>query len=142
MASAAAPGESVALVRFCGRPLAMRAVARAVVPAGGPCCALPRPPPSAGLSLRVTCPRLAHRFATRERNALLLYNGRFNEKHDFIALEVVGEQVQLTFSAGRPPAGSALALRPPGAPDPGSVSDPPCARVQAHRHVHCSVIIF
>lgn len=41
------------------------------------------------------------RFATRERNALLLYNGRFNEKHDFIALEVVEGQVQLTFSAGR-----------------------------------------
>ncbi|XP_023558333.1 cadherin EGF LAG seven-pass G-type receptor 1 isoform X2 [Octodon degus] len=39
-------------------------------------------------------------FATQERNALLLYNGRFNEKHDFIALEIVGEQVQLTFSAG------------------------------------------
>ncbi|XP_033621772.1 cadherin EGF LAG seven-pass G-type receptor 1, partial [Fukomys damarensis] len=39
-------------------------------------------------------------FSTQERNALLLYNGRFNEKHDFIALEVVGEQVQLTFSAG------------------------------------------
>ncbi|XP_036762497.2 cadherin EGF LAG seven-pass G-type receptor 1 isoform X3 [Manis pentadactyla] len=39
-------------------------------------------------------------FATQERNALLLYNGRFNEKHDFIALEVVEEQVQLTFSAG------------------------------------------
>uniref|UniRef100_H0VPZ8 Cadherin EGF LAG seven-pass G-type receptor 1 n=1 Tax=Cavia porcellus TaxID=10141 RepID=H0VPZ8_CAVPO len=39
-------------------------------------------------------------FATQEPNALLLYNGRFNEKHDFIALEVVGEQVQLTFSAG------------------------------------------
>ncbi|XP_034499585.1 cadherin EGF LAG seven-pass G-type receptor 1, partial [Ailuropoda melanoleuca] len=39
-------------------------------------------------------------FATRERNALLLYNGRFNEKHDFIALEIVGEQLQLTFSAG------------------------------------------
>uniref|UniRef100_A0A8W4FN43 Cadherin EGF LAG seven-pass G-type receptor 1 n=1 Tax=Sus scrofa TaxID=9823 RepID=A0A8W4FN43_PIG len=39
-------------------------------------------------------------FATRERNALLLYNGRFNEKHDFIALEIVDEQVQLTFSAG------------------------------------------
>ncbi|XP_037369268.1 cadherin EGF LAG seven-pass G-type receptor 1 [Talpa occidentalis] len=43
---------------------------------------------------------LALTFATRERNALLLYNGRFNEKHDFIALEVVDEQVQLTFSAG------------------------------------------
>ncbi|XP_044136159.1 cadherin EGF LAG seven-pass G-type receptor 1 isoform X1 [Bufo gargarizans] len=39
-------------------------------------------------------------FATRERNALILYNGRFNEKHDFIALEIIGEQVQLTFSAG------------------------------------------
>ncbi|KAM6985970.1 cadherin EGF LAG seven-pass G-type receptor 1 [Aplochiton taeniatus] len=39
-------------------------------------------------------------FATRERNALLLYNGRFNEKHDFIALEIIQEQIQLTFSAG------------------------------------------
>uniref|UniRef100_A0A8C9EAL3 Cadherin EGF LAG seven-pass G-type receptor 1 n=1 Tax=Phocoena sinus TaxID=42100 RepID=A0A8C9EAL3_PHOSS len=41
-------------------------------------------------------------FATQERNALLLYNGRFNEKHDFIALEIVDEQVQLTFSARGP----------------------------------------
>ncbi|XP_060713609.1 cadherin EGF LAG seven-pass G-type receptor 2 isoform X1 [Tachysurus vachellii] len=39
-------------------------------------------------------------FATREPNGLLLYNGRFNEKHDFIAMEIVNEQVQLTFSAG------------------------------------------
>uniref|UniRef100_A0AAZ3P5L6 Cadherin EGF LAG seven-pass G-type receptor 1 n=1 Tax=Oncorhynchus tshawytscha TaxID=74940 RepID=A0AAZ3P5L6_ONCTS len=39
-------------------------------------------------------------FATRERNVLLLYNGRFNEKHDFIALEIIEEQIQLTFSAG------------------------------------------
>ncbi|XP_060698850.1 cadherin EGF LAG seven-pass G-type receptor 1 isoform X1 [Hemiscyllium ocellatum] len=39
-------------------------------------------------------------FATQERNALLLYNGRFNEKHDFIALEIIEEQIQLTFSAG------------------------------------------
>ncbi|XP_029473103.1 cadherin EGF LAG seven-pass G-type receptor 1 isoform X2 [Rhinatrema bivittatum] len=39
-------------------------------------------------------------FATRDRNALLLYNGRFNEKHDFIALEIIEEQIQLTFSAG------------------------------------------
>lgn len=43
---------------------------------------------------------LSHRFATQDRNALLLYNGRFNEKHDFIALEIVEEQLQLTFSAG------------------------------------------
>lgn len=41
------------------------------------------------------------RFATKERDALLLYNGRFNEKHDFVALEIVQEQIQLTFSAGR-----------------------------------------
>uniref|UniRef100_A0A8C9TNK3 Cadherin EGF LAG seven-pass G-type receptor 1 n=1 Tax=Scleropages formosus TaxID=113540 RepID=A0A8C9TNK3_SCLFO len=43
---------------------------------------------------------LSFMFATRERNALLLYNGRFNEKHDFIALEIIEEQVQLTFSTG------------------------------------------
>uniref|UniRef100_A0A8B9LAZ8 Cadherin, EGF LAG seven-pass G-type receptor 2 n=1 Tax=Astyanax mexicanus TaxID=7994 RepID=A0A8B9LAZ8_ASTMX len=33
-------------------------------------------------------------------NGLLLYNGRFNEKHDFIAMEIINEQIQLTFSAG------------------------------------------
>ena len=64
-------------------------------------------------SLTVRC-ALPPRFATRERNALLLYNGRFNEKHDFIALEVVDEQVQLTFSAGEAPAreGAALGWHP------------------------------
>lgn len=45
-------------------------------------------------------PRLCCRFATREPNGLLLYNGRFNEKHDFIAMEIINEQVQLTYSAG------------------------------------------
>jgi hypothetical protein len=40
-------------------------------------------------------------FATRERSGLLLYNGRFNQKHDFIALELVDEQVQLTFCTGK-----------------------------------------
>uniref|UniRef100_A0A8C6KZ06 Cadherin EGF LAG seven-pass G-type receptor 2 n=1 Tax=Nothobranchius furzeri TaxID=105023 RepID=A0A8C6KZ06_NOTFU len=39
-------------------------------------------------------------FATKEQNGLLLYNGRFNEKHDFIAMEIISEQIQLTFSAG------------------------------------------
>ncbi|KAJ8260235.1 hypothetical protein GJAV_G00178630 [Gymnothorax javanicus] len=39
-------------------------------------------------------------FATMEPNGLLLYNGRFNEKHDFIAMEIINEQIQLTFSAG------------------------------------------
>lgn len=41
------------------------------------------------------------RFATKEPNGLLIYNGRFNEKHDFIAMEIINEQIQLTFSAGR-----------------------------------------
>jgi hypothetical protein len=59
-----------------------------------------------------------YRFATKERNGLLLYNGRFNEKHDFVALEVIQEQVQLTFSAGEPrvscpcPAPKSSCLRP------------------------------
>lgn len=44
-----------------------------------------------------------YRFATRERNALLLYNGRFNQKHDFIAVEIIDEQIQLTFSGGWAP---------------------------------------
>uniref|UniRef100_H2THB8 Cadherin, EGF LAG seven-pass G-type receptor 2 n=1 Tax=Takifugu rubripes TaxID=31033 RepID=H2THB8_TAKRU len=39
-------------------------------------------------------------FATKEPNGLLLYNGRFNEKHDFIAMEIIEEQIQLTYSAG------------------------------------------
>uniref|UniRef100_A0A3B3SWI4 Cadherin EGF LAG seven-pass G-type receptor 3 n=1 Tax=Paramormyrops kingsleyae TaxID=1676925 RepID=A0A3B3SWI4_9TELE len=37
-------------------------------------------------------------FATLERRALLLYNGRFNEKHDFLALEILDGQVQLKYS--------------------------------------------
>ncbi|XP_072569646.1 cadherin EGF LAG seven-pass G-type receptor 3 isoform X2 [Paramormyrops kingsleyae] len=39
-------------------------------------------------------------FATLERRALLLYNGRFNEKHDFLALEILDGQVQLKYSTG------------------------------------------
>ncbi|XP_058856059.1 cadherin EGF LAG seven-pass G-type receptor 3-like isoform X1 [Acipenser ruthenus] len=39
-------------------------------------------------------------FATLESSGLLLYNGRFNEKHDFIALEIVEGQVQLKYSTG------------------------------------------
>ncbi|XP_040193695.1 cadherin EGF LAG seven-pass G-type receptor 2-like isoform X1 [Rana temporaria] len=44
--------------------------------------------------------KLSLSFATREQNGLLMYNGRFNGRHDFIVLEVKDEQVQLTFSAG------------------------------------------
>ncbi|KAJ8384168.1 hypothetical protein AAFF_G00207860 [Aldrovandia affinis] len=39
-------------------------------------------------------------FATLESRGLLLYNGRFNEKHDFLALEILDGQVQLTYSTG------------------------------------------
>ncbi|XP_030620817.1 cadherin EGF LAG seven-pass G-type receptor 1 [Chanos chanos] len=55
-------------------------------------------------------------FATRERNALLLYNGRFNERHDFLAIEIVEEQIQLTFSAGEAQTGVSPFV-------PGGVSD-------------------
>ncbi|XP_019369272.1 PREDICTED: cadherin EGF LAG seven-pass G-type receptor 2, partial [Gavialis gangeticus] len=59
---------------------------------------------------------IALTFATKEQNGLLLYNGRFNEKHDFVALEIVHEQIQLTFSAGE----STTAVSPF---IPGGVSD-------------------
>ncbi|XP_075430641.1 cadherin EGF LAG seven-pass G-type receptor 3 isoform X2 [Ascaphus truei] len=39
-------------------------------------------------------------FATKERNGLLFYNGRLNEKHDFIAVEIIDGQVQLKYSTG------------------------------------------
>ncbi|RWS15474.1 hypothetical protein B4U79_12965 [Dinothrombium tinctorium] len=40
------------------------------------------------------------RFATRHQNALLLYNGRYNEKHDFIALEIINSDLIFSFSFG------------------------------------------
>ncbi|XP_030641031.1 cadherin EGF LAG seven-pass G-type receptor 3 [Chanos chanos] len=39
-------------------------------------------------------------FATLESNGLLFYNGRFNEKHDFLALEILDGQVVLKYSTG------------------------------------------
>lgn len=43
---------------------------------------------------------LSLKFATESTDALLLYNGRYNEKHDFIALEIVDSQMQFSFSLG------------------------------------------
>ncbi|KAL1494818.1 hypothetical protein ABEB36_010350 [Hypothenemus hampei] len=40
------------------------------------------------------------KFATQDQNGLLLYNGRYNEQHDFIALEIVRGNVQFSFSLG------------------------------------------
>ncbi|NXN98057.1 CELR2 protein, partial [Rhinopomastus cyanomelas] len=68
---------------------------------------------------------LALTFATKERDGLLLYNGRFNERHDFVALEIVDEQVQFTFSAGE-----ATTTVSPFVP--GGVSDGQWHRVQLH----------
>jgi cadherin EGF LAG seven-pass G-type receptor 1 len=39
-------------------------------------------------------------IATRERNALLFYNGRYNDRHDFIAMEIVDGHVRFSFSLG------------------------------------------
>lgn len=48
------------------------------------------------------CSFLFFRFATLTDSGLLLYNGRYNEQHDFIALEIVegGIAVQFSFSLG------------------------------------------
>ncbi|GIY59065.1 protocadherin-like wing polarity protein stan [Caerostris extrusa] len=39
-------------------------------------------------------------FATQERHALLLYNGRYNDEHDFISLEIINAQLVFSFSLG------------------------------------------
>ncbi|XP_038149789.1 cadherin EGF LAG seven-pass G-type receptor 3 isoform X2 [Cyprinodon tularosa] len=39
-------------------------------------------------------------FATLEKSGLLFYNGRFNEKHDFIALELQDGQLVFKYSTG------------------------------------------
>ncbi|KAK4300812.1 hypothetical protein Pmani_027014 [Petrolisthes manimaculis] len=39
-------------------------------------------------------------FATREASGLLLYNGRYNEKHDFLSLELMDGGVVFSFSLG------------------------------------------
>ncbi|ESO95836.1 hypothetical protein LOTGIDRAFT_231995 [Lottia gigantea] len=44
--------------------------------------------------------KIEMRFATQKKNGLLFYNGRFNEQHDYIALEIVEGQVVFSFSLG------------------------------------------
>lgn len=54
--------------------------------------------PAHTLSSRfLPCPR----FSTVEPSGLLLYNGRLNERHDFLAVEIIQGQVQLKYSTGR-----------------------------------------
>ncbi|KAL8613059.1 hypothetical protein ACOMHN_008828 [Nucella lapillus] len=40
------------------------------------------------------------KFATQQKSGLLLYNGRFNEEHDFVGLEIVDSQVTFSFCLG------------------------------------------
>lgn len=40
------------------------------------------------------------RFSTVEPGGLLLYNGRLNERHDFLAVEIIQGQIQLKYSTG------------------------------------------
>lgn len=40
------------------------------------------------------------RFSTRQKGGLLFYNGRYNERHDFIALEIIDGRLQFSFSLG------------------------------------------
>ncbi|XP_012288367.1 protocadherin-like wing polarity protein stan [Orussus abietinus] len=40
------------------------------------------------------------RFATEATDGVLLYNGRYNERHDFVALEIVDSRVRFSFSLG------------------------------------------
>lgn len=56
------------------------------------------------------------RFATQSTNGLLFYNGRYNEKHDFIALEIIDGEVQFSFSLGSNVTKTTVSL-------PGGVAD-------------------
>ncbi|KAH0630148.1 hypothetical protein JD844_012822 [Phrynosoma platyrhinos] len=64
-------------------------------------------------------------FATLEHGGLLIYNGRLNEKHDFLAVEIVDEQVQLKYSTGE----SSTIVTPYV---PGGVSDGQWHTLQLH----------
>lgn len=44
-------------------------------------------------------------------SGLLFYNGRLNEKHDFLALELVAGQVRLTYSTGGCPSRITVGVR-------------------------------
>lgn len=56
------------------------------------------------------------KFATQSTNGLLLYNGRYNEQHDFISLEIIDGNVQFSFSLGSSVTKAVAAV-------PGGVSD-------------------
>nr|CAD7592898.1 unnamed protein product [Timema genevievae] len=65
------------------------------------------------------------RFATQSESGLLLYNGRYNEKHDFIALEIVSGAIHFSFSLGSNVTTTVASL-------PGGVSDGSWHSVTVH----------
>lgn len=79
---------------------------------------------SFGASSFLTFPSLKQRhrlhlklqFSTEASNGLLLYNGRYNERHDFLALEIIDSKVQFSFSVGDEVTRASASL-------PGGVSD-------------------
>lgn len=73
------------------------------------------------------------KFATEAAEGLLLYNGRYNEKHDFIALEIVESQVQFSFSLGDE-------ITRANAQIPGGVADGKWHEVQVS-YINRSVIV-
>ncbi|XP_023246804.1 protocadherin-like wing polarity protein stan [Copidosoma floridanum] len=73
------------------------------------------------------------RFATEATDGLLLYNGRYNEKHDFIALEIIDSQVQFSFSLGDEITRATAQI-------PGGVSDGRWHEVQVS-YVNRSVVV-
>uniref|UniRef100_A0AAR2K2Z6 Cadherin, EGF LAG seven-pass G-type receptor 3 n=1 Tax=Pygocentrus nattereri TaxID=42514 RepID=A0AAR2K2Z6_PYGNA len=72
-------------------------------------------------------------FATLENSGLLFYNGRFNEKHDFLALEILDGQVVLKYSTGE----SSTQVSPYL---PGGVSDGNWHTVHIHYYNKVSLI--
>uniref|UniRef100_A0A8C3DJ17 Cadherin EGF LAG seven-pass G-type receptor 3 n=1 Tax=Corvus moneduloides TaxID=1196302 RepID=A0A8C3DJ17_CORMO len=68
---------------------------------------------------------LALSFSTVEPSGLLLYNGRLNERHDFLAVEIIQGQVQLKYSTGE----SSTVVSPYL---PGGVSDGQWHTLQLH----------
>lgn len=64
-------------------------------------------------------------FATQTLNGLLLYNGRYNEHHDFIALEIVDGKMQFSFSLGDKTTQATATI-------PGGVSDGNWHSVEVH----------
>uniref|UniRef100_A0A8C4DJG8 Cadherin, EGF LAG seven-pass G-type receptor 3 n=1 Tax=Dicentrarchus labrax TaxID=13489 RepID=A0A8C4DJG8_DICLA len=74
-------------------------------------------------------------FATLENTGLLFYNGRFNEKHDFIALEIQEGQVVLKYSTGESSTQVSPFL-------PGGVSDGNWHTVHIHYYNKVSLFLI